>query len=246
MYQITPYIEQDNVFKNPLDTGAGSVAQTSIKIYYCPSRRQPTLYSNGGRSDYAGNGGRDMAGEGREGVLVRQWKSPGPVKPIDAPVEQRRTITDIADGTSNTVAFSESILGDGAEASATQPGDERTAYKYTGYSGTLPSDAACAGSPQSWNGYNRRGFMWASGEARCVSYNHYLAPNAKSFDCIANDPTATYIAVGYRAARSRHAGGVNTLMGDGSVRFIKNSVSPVALRALITLKGGEVVSADQY
>ena len=116
LYAITPYIEQDNVFKNPLDTGAGSVAQTAVKIYYCPSRRQPTLYSNGGRSDYAGNGGRDMAGEGREGMLVRQWRSPGPAKPIDAPVEQRRTITDVTDGTSNTVMVGEkqvhpSVLG---------------------------------------------------------------------------------------------------------------------------------------
>jgi hypothetical protein len=46
-------------------------------------------------------------------------------------------LTDITDGTSNTVAMSESILGDGAEVSPTQPGDEKVAYKYTGYSGTL-------------------------------------------------------------------------------------------------------------
>ena len=45
MYQLTPFIEQDNVYRNPNDT---TVAQTAVKVYYCPSRRQPTLYSNGG------------------------------------------------------------------------------------------------------------------------------------------------------------------------------------------------------
>jgi prepilin-type N-terminal cleavage/methylation domain-containing protein len=103
MYHLTPFVEQDNVYKEPNDT---TVARTAIKIYYCPSRRQPTLYSNGGRCDYAGNGGRDMAGEGREGVLVRQWPNPGS-KPTDTPVEQFRRIADIGDGTSNTLMVAE-------------------------------------------------------------------------------------------------------------------------------------------
>jgi prepilin-type N-terminal cleavage/methylation domain-containing protein len=113
MYRILPFIEQDNVYNTTNDT---TVAQTAIKIYYCPSRRQPTLYKNGGRCDYAGNGGRDMAGEGREGVLVRQWVNPGPPKLIDAPIEQFRRMADITDGTSNTIMVGEkqchiSVLG---------------------------------------------------------------------------------------------------------------------------------------
>jgi prepilin-type processing-associated H-X9-DG protein len=150
-------------------------------------------------------------------------------------------ITDITDGTSNTAAFSESILGDGPEISPTQSGNEKVAYKYLGFSGTLPNDANCAGTPPLWNGYNRRGFMWASGEARCVSYNHYLTPNSLSFDCIANDPSMTYIAVGYRAARSYHSGGVNVLLGDGSVHFVRDSVNLVTWRSLSTRSGGEVL-----
>ena len=103
MYHLTPFIEQDNVYKDPNDT---NVARTAIKMYYCPSRRQPTLYSNGGRCDYAGNGGRDMAGEGRDGVLVRQWVNPGS-KPVDAPIEQFSRIANIGDGTSNTLMVAE-------------------------------------------------------------------------------------------------------------------------------------------
>lgn len=113
MYHLLPYIEQDNVYKNPTDT---VVAQTTIKIYYCPSRRQPTLYSNGGRCDYAGNGGRNMADEGRQGMMVRQWRSPSTAKPIDAPVEQVRRMTDVSDGLTNTIfvgdkQIHQSVLG---------------------------------------------------------------------------------------------------------------------------------------
>lgn len=108
MFHLTPFIEQGNVYNQP-DTTAGNnaVAQTAIRIYYCPSRRQPTLYSNGGRCDYAGNGGLNMANEGRQGVFVRQWRSPSTSKPITAPIEQRRTITDLTDGTSQTILVGE-------------------------------------------------------------------------------------------------------------------------------------------
>ena len=45
---------------------------------------------------------------------------------------------------------------------------------------------------------------------------------------------------------SFHAGGVNCLFGDGSVRFIKSTISPVTLRGLVTPAGGEVLSSDSY
>jgi prepilin-type N-terminal cleavage/methylation domain-containing protein/prepilin-type processing-associated H-X9-DG protein len=45
---------------------------------------------------------------------------------------------------------------------------------------------------------------------------------------------------------SFHPGGANVLLGDGSVKFLKESTSVVVLRSLITLRGSEVVSADAY
>jgi prepilin-type N-terminal cleavage/methylation domain-containing protein/prepilin-type processing-associated H-X9-DG protein len=58
-----------------------------------------------------------------------------------------------------------------------------------------------------------------------------------------NDGGPTYMSL---SASSYHPGGVNSLFGDGSVRFIKNTISPVTWRALGTVAGGEVVSSDQY
>jgi prepilin-type N-terminal cleavage/methylation domain-containing protein/prepilin-type processing-associated H-X9-DG protein len=45
---------------------------------------------------------------------------------------------------------------------------------------------------------------------------------------------------------SFHPGGVNILFGDGHVTFLKNAVNPLTMRGLVTLKGGEVISSDQY
>ncbi|MFO0876052.1 MAG: DUF1559 domain-containing protein [Gemmataceae bacterium] len=108
MFYLTPYIEQENVFKLP-DTSAGNtaVAQSVIKTYYCPTRRQPTAYSNGARCDYAGNGGRNMADEGRQGMMIRQWINPTSAKAANAPIEQYRRMTDVTDGLSNTILVAE-------------------------------------------------------------------------------------------------------------------------------------------
>ena len=47
-------------------------------------------------------------------------------------------------------------------------------------------------------------------------------------------------------ADSYHPGGVNCLLGDGSVKFIKNTVNGQAWRALGSIAGGEVISADSF
>ena len=46
-------------------------------------------------------------------------------------------------------------------------------------------------------------------------------------------------------ARSYHPGGVNALLGDGSVRFVKDTIDGFIWRALGTVAGGEVISADR-
>ena len=56
-----------------------------------------------------------------------------------------------------------------------------------------------------------------------------------------DDGGPTYAAV---TSLSYHPVGVNTLFGDGSVRFIKNSIGWPAWRGLGTIAGGEVISSD--
>ncbi len=58
-----------------------------------------------------------------------------------------------------------------------------------------------------------------------------------------NDGGATYMSL---CASSYHPGGVNTLFGDGSVHFVKNTINPVTWYGLGTIAGGEVTSSDSY
>jgi prepilin-type processing-associated H-X9-DG protein len=58
-----------------------------------------------------------------------------------------------------------------------------------------------------------------------------------------NDGGPTYMSL---SASSYHPGGVNTLFADGSIKYVKNSVSPIVWRALGSIALGEVISADQY
>jgi len=53
-------------------------------------------------------------------------------------------------------------------------------------------------------------------------------------------------AFGYVASRSRHPSGVQSLFGDGSVHFMKNSISPLVWVQLGSIASGEVVSSDSY
>jgi prepilin-type N-terminal cleavage/methylation domain-containing protein/prepilin-type processing-associated H-X9-DG protein len=50
----------------------------------------------------------------------------------------------------------------------------------------------------------------------------------------------------FSGARSRHPGGVDCLFGDGSVHFIKNSISPLIWVQLGSISGGEVFGSDTY
>jgi prepilin-type processing-associated H-X9-DG protein len=50
----------------------------------------------------------------------------------------------------------------------------------------------------------------------------------------------------YREADSYHSGGVNSLFGDGSVKFIKSSANQSTWWALGTKGNGEVLSGDAY
>ena len=140
----------------------------------------------------------------------------------------------VTDGLSNTAAFSESIIGNGAAPpSGTPPADPRfLVLEVAG--GNDPTPAACDGMNGNWAA--NRGGMWINGHFGNTLYNHFYTPNPAKWDCGNGSHNK-----GLTGARSYHNGGVNVLMADGVVRFVGNSISLPTWRALATRAGDEVV-----
>jgi prepilin-type N-terminal cleavage/methylation domain-containing protein/prepilin-type processing-associated H-X9-DG protein len=143
---------------------------------------------------------------------------------------------DVTDGLSNTVCFSEHVLGPGGLPSSpagSAPQDSRAeVLELPG--GTATTDASCVISAGGmWSG--QRGAKWMNGHYGDTLYNHYYTPNSRQFDC--GNASHNY---GLTAARSRHSGGVTALLGDGSVRFVGDSVDLAVWRGTATRSGGEV------
>jgi prepilin-type N-terminal cleavage/methylation domain-containing protein/prepilin-type processing-associated H-X9-DG protein len=88
-YHILPYLEQDTAYQA---TSNAVPQRTAVKVYYCPTRREPKLFTNEGKVDYAGNAG--TAGDGSNGVVVRHGA-------------KAMSVAAIADGTSNTLMVAE-------------------------------------------------------------------------------------------------------------------------------------------
>ena len=125
-----------------------------------------------------------------------------------------------------------------------------------GLSNTMMNSEVLVGQSTGTTNYDLRGFSWW---AYGTSFTGYITPNSTKPDwmqssgyCnVANIPSNPPCIQGtnslvYTAARSKHPGGVNAAFCDGSVKFMKNSVSPVTYMALSSARGNEVISADAY
>jgi prepilin-type N-terminal cleavage/methylation domain-containing protein/prepilin-type processing-associated H-X9-DG protein len=70
------------------------------------------------------------------------------------------------------------------------------------------------------------------------------AINATNGQAVSTYPDPYYGTDGTGAVYGFHSGGVNALLGDGSVRFIRQSIDVKTFAALVTRNGAEVVGSD--
>jgi prepilin-type processing-associated H-X9-DG protein len=201
---------------------------TSVAIFLCPSDGAPAPIGESGPVNYAfcsgsGIGGGDATGA--DGVFIL-----GPAL----------SLANLIDGSSVTVAASEQLLGLAGPYSQTTPEPIPSPHSRAMArvaAGPL-TDPACGKAPSGW--LLNKGAGWWDGNYLNTLYNHHHPPNSPLYDCI------TYHNPGWKAARSFHPEGVNTLFCDGHVAFSKSAVDPGVWRALSTRAGGEVISAESF
>jgi prepilin-type N-terminal cleavage/methylation domain-containing protein/prepilin-type processing-associated H-X9-DG protein len=209
------------------------IVKLTVPLFLCPSDAGRAVSDSFGPTNYAGctgsgaGGGTPFETDGLFGI------------------NSRTRPRDIVDGLSRTVAYSESLLGAGQRATTNRAGiDVQTGY---GFIFTAPLDEGPCSRPFYYNFTDLRGFSWANGEYRTTLYNHARVPNSPVLDCLAAlmstpDLARMYAGYGWRAARSRHPGGVNVVMADGSGQFVGDSVDPAVWKALATRAGGEALA----
>jgi prepilin-type N-terminal cleavage/methylation domain-containing protein/prepilin-type processing-associated H-X9-DG protein len=242
-FMILPYLEKGSIFQainfslpfNP-PTGAANntVSGTLLAGFSCPSdpnfnqvdqnnRREGNYVVNWGNVSWYQNMNSNF-----NPMTGANNPFPGGGPPVgfgSAPFTMDKSygIQAISDGTSNTLLMAEVIIG----------------------------------QTQGSNGYEHRGDVY-NDDYNCAMFMAYTPPNSRFPDWIqssycqypyASNPPCTKASGSqpyFNASRSRHPGGVNALMADGSVKFAKDTVNVNTWRALSTSQGGEVISADAY
>ena len=104
---------------------------------------------------------------------------------------------------------------------------------------------------QAWNtgSYSidrQRGENWAHGCNDMTLFNTIVPPNDKNDAWVNCSYTGSGAMSNITNSDSWHPGGVNVMMTDGSVKFIKDSINRNTWWALGTRQGGEVISADSF
>jgi prepilin-type N-terminal cleavage/methylation domain-containing protein/prepilin-type processing-associated H-X9-DG protein len=235
---ILSYVEQDNLWRmyvnwgNELMTAQRYdhnenllVVSTRLALFMCPSdtpANAKTVDYNGRsypvvNNNYVVNVGNLDYSQGADLRTVFLPDEPPGYQFLGAPFSRTKQlrISDITDGSSNTIMASEIRQGQGGD--------------YRG---------------NTW---------WGEGSG----FTTYRAPNSTLYDIITqncvdtsqnsmNGPCVIAGTLGLGnvevfAARSRHPGGVNVLLCDGSGRFVRDSIPLDVWRALGTAQGGEVI-----
>jgi prepilin-type N-terminal cleavage/methylation domain-containing protein/prepilin-type processing-associated H-X9-DG protein len=272
--RILPFMEQTplyNALNQSIDYNQlpnGTASGTTVNTFLCPSdgtsvNRGITLYPghNFGDCSYGNNIGTSLSFTGQiDGPAYIMGSTATGGVTYGSNNGGVVTLASITDGTSNTAMHSEwqkgkATAGDGlwqvyavsTSLSNTTPAIPAGAVGWQAVLG--PIGQACqASTTQNWN---TKGYSWSDGGCGIGGcYSHIQPPNKKA--CVyANEKegySATVIwSVGTMVgASSYHPGGVNVGMLDGSVKFIKDTVSLATWGALATKAGGEVISADSY
>ena len=222
-----------------------TVKITNLSVFNCPSDG-PGPTPNGGTSQYPNSVG-----------LARQptgWYPNGPAYFLDLKINGNNgdntlsrmvTFSSFTDGLSNTVMFSEMVKGKMSNSKvgvhivfnlSTNAGLGSSLAIHQ-YCQTLNGQTPITALSNSWDWKGEHWLVQDMG--RGGGFSMVNMPN--QINCEAGSQIDSFLG-----ASSMHPGGVNVMMADGSVRFVKNSVNMVSWYGIATMDGSEVVSNDAY
>ena len=250
---ILPYIEQKNVQDlldptQPWVNVSPTVAKMTLSIFMCPSDTGPSPYhypffdswglpvgSTFGSDSYGLSKGLNDA------MCLSAGYGPPPVTNESGmfAFNSFRQISQITDGTSNTF-----LLGEAAGGYPICNGIGCT----TPYPSGLSVHMWLVGG-HSQPGWVASGFVYSGNECSTVERLNKVAVTdsvhdvANTFNCTPSYRGGPHHVTNFR---SFHPGGANFLLVDGSVRWVKQTISMPTYRALSTLQGGEIISSDAF
>jgi prepilin-type N-terminal cleavage/methylation domain-containing protein/prepilin-type processing-associated H-X9-DG protein len=219
-----PYTEQDNLFRTydpTQSTGGGRnnffINQTKLKLFKCPSdadlppKRYPPDLTIGPWAL-----GNYLCNNGLGPMLSDYRPANSVTRPGVFMVNSKTRIADITDGTSNTMFVSECINVPGTG----NQEDWRGNLTYPENSQFHWNNTPNSSTPD----WLRNVLCVSIPEAPCIG-THTAFNNRRNII----------------SARSRHPGGVQVLLGDGSVRFVTNNITLLTWQALGSPATGEVL-----
>ncbi len=201
------------------------LASHRIPVFQCPSDPASDIPKVGlGEThyctNYAGNHGTGVQVHGYNGMF-RSFGS-GPIR-----------MGDVTDGTSNTAALSEILVGHGET-------DLRrtiwtTPYLLDGPDELLQFSHLCRQTAALATAtFHEKGVSWSRPHSFGTLYNHVLFPNDASCKNRSQVPTGAY------SAGSQHPGIVHAQFADGHVHAISERIDLQVWQALGSRNGGEV------
>ncbi len=192
---------------NSTQIGNNNVARTNV-VYSLGDGALQNILTSAARK-----GGRISANENvsqRAPFEVNNWKS----------------MAAITDGTSNTIAVSESLTPATSSSNAVKGGAAKLSLNSGGV--IYPSRCMNVRDPNNPNliaesyfakDFLHRGMKWTDGQPGLSGFNTIMPPNSPTCS-----PNGSSDAWGLFTATSNHSGGVNVAMLDGSVRFVSDTV----------------------
>ncbi len=235
-----------------------TISNTQILSFLCPSDGETNLYLPQGANSYNGSSGTTT----QPGAQVTTGLFGHDSAKHNARAFGMSTITD---GSSNTIAFGEALVGDRKTWSnsmwrndvdqAALPAASRVQDAWTAFAPVMQALQVCTaqanqyrmgGRPSGLN--NNRNNSWVKGNDGVTMFNTIVPPNSQQYPwsaCAMHQG----LSVGnsdYANATSNHPGGANFLFADGSVHFLKTSINMRTYWSLGTRANGEVLSANSY